>query len=86
MVSAPSLTINNITDALLAGQFYSSNGPTITDYGVKDGQVYVTCSPVQSIHFVAFERRGGAITLLMVVPLLPPVTPYMVMRNMFRWK
>lgn len=58
MVSAPSLTVRDIGDALLLGQFYSSNGPVITDYGVKDGQVYVTCSPAQSIHFVAFERRG----------------------------
>ena len=32
-----SLTVRDIGDALLLGQFYSSNGP-VTDYGVKDGQ------------------------------------------------
>lgn len=58
VVNAPSLTVAEIHKALVQGSFYFSNGPVIEAYGVKDGQVYVRCSPVVSIHFVAFERRG----------------------------
>ena len=60
VVNAPSLTVEAINQALLQGSFYSSNGPAIEAYGVKDGKVYVRCSPAVSIHFVAFERRGGS--------------------------
>lgn len=58
VVNAPSLTVGHIQQALIQGNFYSSNGPTIEAYGVRDGKVYVRCSPAVSIHFVAFERRG----------------------------
>jgi hypothetical protein len=59
-VNAPSLTIRDITEAIVAGRFYSSNGPTIIDYGIEGNRVYVESSPAQAIHFVAYEERGGS--------------------------
>ena len=58
VVNAPTLTVEAINQALIQGNFYSSNGPTIEAYGVQDGKVYVRCSPAVSVHFVAFERHG----------------------------
>lgn len=58
VVNAASLEIDAIRQALYHGKFYASNGPVIEAYGLKDGEVYVRCSPCRSIHFVAFERRG----------------------------
>lgn len=56
-VYAPELTHDAISDALLSGAFYASAGPRIFEYGVAGNEVYVKCSPVQSVRFVA----GGVI-------------------------
>lgn len=58
MVKADKLTLPQITESILAGQFYSSSGPTLLDFGREGNTLYVECSPVQSIHFVAYERPG----------------------------
>lgn len=47
-----------IMEALFAGAFYATTGPTIDDYGVKEGSVYVSCSPCREIHFVSYPPRG----------------------------
>ena len=49
----------DIVAAILAGRYYSSSGPSIYNYGVKDGYVYAECSPVKRICFVA----GGATSI-----------------------
>lgn len=58
MVGADSLSHDAICDALVAGRFYSSAGPTIRDLTVDGGEVTVECSPVERIHFITGERRG----------------------------
>lgn len=61
VVNAPELTVDHINLALQQGHFYFSNGPAIEAYGIKDGEVYVRCSPVASIHFITFETRGKSV-------------------------
>ncbi len=61
MVKAPRLTEEEILKSLMQGNFYSSSGPEIYDFGVRDGQVYVECSPVREIHFVCYEHWGKSI-------------------------
>lgn len=58
MVNAPELTIQAITGALEKGHFYSSTGPEIYSLMVQDNKVYVECSPVKAVHFVAYEELG----------------------------
>lgn len=53
MVKAPELTQDAIVAGLLAGNFYSSAGPEIYDFGVREGVAYVDCSPVCRVNFVA---------------------------------
>ena len=47
-----------ILDALFSGAYYSSCGPVIHDFGIEDGQVYISCSACREIHFVTYSRRG----------------------------
>lgn len=58
VVNAPKLTVSDVIDALIDGRFYSSTGPSIYDFGIEDGEVYLECSNVKAIHFVTYEPRG----------------------------
>ena len=58
MVKAPELTKDAIMESLEQGSFYASSGPKIYDYRVKDGTVFIECSPVRAIHFVTYENWG----------------------------
>ncbi|MGI6641092.1 MAG: CehA/McbA family metallohydrolase [Limnochordia bacterium] len=58
MVNAPQLTVADLTEALVAGRFYSSTGPTITDFGLDGDEVYIECSPAKAIHIVTYEPWG----------------------------
>lgn len=49
-----------IMEAVGDGNFYSTMGPEIYDWGIEDGAVYVCCSPVKEIHFVTYPPRGAA--------------------------
>ncbi len=49
MIKAPNLEYNEITSALLKGNFYSSQGPEIFSLFVEDGVLYIECSPAESI-------------------------------------
>ncbi|MEW6354945.1 MAG: CehA/McbA family metallohydrolase [Planctomycetota bacterium] len=62
MVKAPALTEQNIVNALRAGQFYASSGPTIEDITVSDEIVAATVSPSRAIHFICDNGRGEAFT------------------------
>ena len=47
-----------VLKALFEGQFYASTGPEIYDFGIEDGEAYLSCSPCRAIHFVSFMPRG----------------------------
>lgn len=58
MVRSDQLTTKSILDALRNGHFYSSTGPEIFEWSVKNDELHVQCSAVRSIHFVAYESHG----------------------------
>lgn len=57
-VKAEKLSQESIAQSLLEGRFYSSTGPEIYNYGIKDGVAFVECSPVKTIYFLSYEGRG----------------------------
>lgn len=60
MVSAKSLTREDILAALKAGNYYSSCGPEIHEVTVEDNNVHVKCSPCEEIHVITYPPRGKA--------------------------
>ncbi|MFA7185363.1 MAG: CehA/McbA family metallohydrolase [Victivallales bacterium] len=58
MVKAKSLTPEAIINAIKAGHFYSSWGPEIKSFYIKDGTVHVETSPVRVISVIASSGRG----------------------------
>ena len=56
-VKAPSLTYDNIFDALERGDFYSSAGPEIKELYVEDGSLYVKTSEAVKIAMFNDTRR-----------------------------
>lgn len=48
--------IDSIIDALAAGNFYSSSGPTIYDFRVVDDFAYIDCSPCKYAGFASYRR------------------------------
>lgn len=63
-VFAPKLTQDDIVNALLTGEFYSSSGPMIYGFGVKDGKAYVRCSECERINFVCGGFVGASKTFI----------------------
>lgn len=59
MVQAESLTHENIVNSLLNGQYYSSNGAVINQWGIKAGKVYVDCEKAERVNFIF----GGSVGL-----------------------
>ncbi|MEG0692924.1 MAG: hypothetical protein RR444_07565 [Oscillospiraceae bacterium] len=51
-MSHKSVDKKSILIAIKEGQFYSSSGPEIYEFGIKGNQVYVHCSGVQRINFI----------------------------------
>ncbi len=64
VVKAPELTHEAITQAMLDGNFYSSAGPEIYDWGVHDNVAYVSCSPVERVNFIAGNYVGAGATVI----------------------
>jgi hypothetical protein len=58
-VNARELSHDAIIEGLLSGRFYSSTGPEIYDYGLINGEVFIECSPVNVIHFVATDELNS---------------------------
>jgi hypothetical protein len=58
MVKCPELSQKAVVQALEEGYFYSSSGPELYGFEVRDGEAWVECSPVKSIHFVTYESVG----------------------------
>lgn len=62
VVKSEKLTHEDIVRNMLAGNYYSSAGPEIYDWGIRDGVAYVDCSPVYRIDFVAGNDINDGIT------------------------
>lgn len=58
MIKADKLEYNEITKALLKGNFYASEGPEIKELYIEDGFLYIETSPVKAICFNNSKRRG----------------------------
>jgi len=61
MIKADKLEYSAITDALLAGNFYASQGPEIYDLWYEDRKVYITCSDAEKIVLNTGRRRAEAV-------------------------
>ena len=56
-VKSERLTHDEIITNILAGNYYSSSGPEIYDWGVKNGRAFVSCGAVSRVNFIA----GGCV-------------------------
>lgn len=64
MVNAEKLTHENIVNALLEGNYYSSNGAEITQWGVKKNKVYVECPKGKRVNFIFGGGVGSSRTVV----------------------
>lgn len=58
MIKAEKLEYKTITDALLAGHFYASQGPLIHALWYEDGRIHITCSDADRIYLNAGFRTA----------------------------
>ena len=56
MIKAKNLEYRTVTDALLKGHFYASQGPEIYELTVEDGIMRIKTSDAQAIHFSSAAR------------------------------
>ena len=61
MIKAEELSVAALMEALRTGRYYSSCGPVIEDLRLKDGEVFVRCSPVAEVHFICSSWRGHSV-------------------------
>lgn len=61
MVEADALRRETVFDALKSGKFYSSSGPVIHNYGIRNGKIYVSCQACKTIIFKCYPRRGYSV-------------------------
>ena len=54
MIKAEKLEYRTITDAMVKGNFYASEGPEIEELYYEDGKVFIKTSPAQAI----FAAKG----------------------------
>ncbi len=64
VVKAKELTHDNIISNMIAGNYYSSSGPEIYSWGISDGTVYVECSKVNRINFIAGNFLSDGATVM----------------------
>ena len=57
MIKADCLEYRTITKALEEGNFYASTGPEIHDLWIENGELHVTTSDAEQIHFNYGTRR-----------------------------
>lgn len=62
MVFAKALTYEYILQAMIRGDYYSSSGPEIYGWGVKDDVVWVECSACERINFICGGLVGAGET------------------------
>ncbi len=64
VVKAKTLTHDAIVEAILTGNYYSSSGPEIFDWGIKDGAAYITCGASERISFITDGYVGAGATFI----------------------
>lgn len=64
VVKAEELSHEAVIQAILTGNYYSSSGPAIHDWGIKDGVAYVKCSPVSRVNFMAGNHVNAGLSVL----------------------
>lgn len=62
VVCAPELSRDALVTAMLEGAYYSSSGPEISGWGVRDGVVWVECSPCERVNMIAGGFIGAGET------------------------
>ena len=60
MIKADELSYKALTDALLAGNFYASEGPEIKELWYEDGRVYIKSSEAVKITYMSGRRKARA--------------------------
>ena len=58
MINAKALTYDDITAALLRGDFYASEAPEIHELYYKNGKIHIECTPVREITVNCLTRRS----------------------------
>lgn len=63
VVKADSLEHDAVIRSILNGNYYSSTGPEIYDWGIRDNVAYVECSQVSRVNFIAgnYINAGGTV-------------------------
>ena len=61
MIKAERLEYRDITDALLRGDFYASQGPLIHELYFEDGKIHVSCSDACRIRINTASRRTESV-------------------------
>lgn len=64
MVQAEALTHENIVNALMEGRYYSSSGAVITQYGMTENTVHVTCARGKRVNFIFGGGVGSSRTIV----------------------
>lgn len=62
VVKANALTHDDIIEAILSGNYYSSSGPQIFSWGIKDQKAYITCTASERISLIADGYVGAGVT------------------------
>lgn len=68
MICADSLSYQDITNALLQGDFYASEGPEIYSLWYEDGEIHITTSDADRI-YCTFDMRNKSIAYMDTEPL-----------------
>ena len=61
MIKADKLEYRTVTGALLAGNFYASQGPLIHNLWFEDGNIHIDCSDAQTIRLNTAPRRAAVL-------------------------
>ena len=64
MVMAEKLDHEHIIRSILDGNYYSSSGPEICDWGIRDDVAYVKCSRVDHVNFICGNYINAGATVL----------------------
>ena len=65
MVKSERLDHESIVANLLKGNYYSSNGAVITQWGFRNGEIYVDCENAERVNFICGGNIGSSRTVMM---------------------
>ena len=65
MVKSEKLDHESIVKNLLNGNYYSSSGAVITQWGIQNGEVYVDCEDAERVNFICGGCIGSSRTVMM---------------------